>query len=146
MRDQVDQLVRHADRRGRDMFNGGELSAPARPDGQLLDRVRPMADRGEHLGARQHQLHRPPRDPRGKRRERHMRPGAQPCAERATHERRQHTHAGRIDAERGRQRVAHGMRILRRVMDRERVAVPRRDRGKQANRVVGVVGRPCRSG
>ena len=99
-----------------------------------------MADRGEHLGARQHQLHRPPRDPRGKGRECHMRPGAQPCAERTTHERHQHAHAGRIDAERGRQRVAHAMWMLRRVVDGERVAVPRRHGGEQADRVIGVVG------
>ena len=110
------------------MFNGGELSVSARPDGQLLNRIWPMADRGEHLGARQHQLHRPPRDPRGKGRERHMRPGAQPRAERTTHERHQHAHAGRIDAERGRQRVAHAMWMLRRVVDGERVAVPRPQR------------------
>ena len=127
------------------MFNGGELSVSARPDGQLLNRIGPMADRGEHLGARQHQLHRSLRDPRGKRRERHVWPGAQPCAERTTHERHQHAHAGWIDAERGRQRVAHAMRILRRVMDGERVAVPHRDGGEQADRVIGVRRRWCRS-
>ena len=60
------------------MLNGGELSVSARPDGQLLNRIWPMADRGEHLGPRQHQLHRPFRDPRGKGCERHMRPRASP--------------------------------------------------------------------
>ena len=122
------------------MFNGGELSVSARADRQLLNRVWPMADRGEHLGARQHQLHRPLRDPRGKSRERHMRPDAQPCAERTTDERHQYAHAGWIDAERGRQHVAHAVWILRRVMDGERIAVPHRHGGKQADRIVRVLG------
>ena len=39
MRNQIDQLVRHGDRRCRDVFNGGELSVSARPEGQLLNRV-----------------------------------------------------------------------------------------------------------
>jgi hypothetical protein len=122
------------------MFDRGELPVTVRAERQLLNRIGSMADGGEHLSARQHELHRPPRDARGKGREYHMRPGAQPCAERTTHERHQHAHAGRIDAERSRQRVAHAMRALRRVMDGEHIAVPRRDRGEQTDRIVRVLG------
>ena len=85
------------------MFNGGELSVAARADRQLLNRVWPMPDRGEHLGARQHDFHRSLRDSGGKSRERHMRPDAQPCAERTADKRHQYTHAGSIDAECGSQ-------------------------------------------
>ena len=122
------------------MFNGGELSVSTRPDRQMLNGVGPMADGGEHLGARQHDLHRPPGDPRRQRRERRVRPDAQSCAERAADERHQHTHACWINAECGRQRIAHRMRILRRVMDGQRIAVPDRDCGKQADWIVRVFG------
>ena len=122
------------------MFNGGELSVSARPERQLLNAVGPMADRGEHLGACQHELHRSLRDPRGKSREWHMRPDAQPCAERAAHERRQYADAAGIDTERDRQRVAHILRPLGRVMDRQRIAVPDRNGGKQADWIVRVLG------
>ena len=123
----------------RDVFNGGELSVTTRADRQLLNRVWPMADRGEHLGARQHELHRSLRDPGGKSREWHMRPDTQPCTESTADERHQYTHAGWINAERGRQRIAHGMRILRGVMDGQRIAVPHRHRSKQADRIVRVL-------
>ena len=84
-RNRIDQLVRHANRRRGGMFNGGELSISIGAERQLLNGIGPMADRGEHLGACQHQLHRSLRDPGGKCREHHMRPDAQPCAERAAH-------------------------------------------------------------
>ena len=119
-----------------DMFNGGELSVSARADGQLLNRVGRWPTEVNIWARVSTSFTGRLRDPRGKGRERHMWPGAQPCAERTTHERHQHAHAGRIDAERGRQRVAHAMGILRRVMDGERVAVPHRHGGKQADRVV----------
>ena len=70
-----------------------------------------------------------------------MRPDAQPCAERAAHERRQYADAAGIDTERGRQRVAHILRPLGRVMDRQRIAVPDRHGGKQADWIVRVLGR-----
>ena len=120
------------------MFNGGELSVSTRSERKLLNAVGPMTDRGEHLGARQHDLHRPLRDPRGESREWHMRPDAQPGAERAADERCQHPDAGGIDAERNCQRVAHIMRPLGRVMDGQRIAIPDRNGGKQADRIVRV--------
>jgi hypothetical protein len=93
-----------------------------------------------NIWPREHELHRPLCDPRGQRRERGVRPHTQSCAERTADERRQYPHAGGINAERGRERIADGMGILGGVVDRECIAVPYRDRGKQTDRAVRVDG------
>jgi hypothetical protein len=139
VRDQIDQLAFDADRGSGDVFNGGELPIAAGTDRQLLNRLWPMAHQGEHLGARQHDLHGSLRNPGGENRERHMRPDAQSCAEPTADERHEYTHAGWIDAECSRQRIARAMGILRGVMDCQRIAVPDRHRRKQADRIVRVL-------
>ena len=83
------------------VHDGREAAVARCAEGDALDRVRAVADAVIHLAPRQHQLDRPPGHAGAERRQRHMRPGAQPRAEGAADE-------GRDDADVLRRNAEHG--------------------------------------
>ena len=103
---------------------------------QALPRLAAMADRPEHLGARQHQLHRTARHARRKHAQ-----DMRPCQDRfrseaAADEWRANEHVFRRDAEEaGVGSTGHVRRLVRRV-ERQAVAVPRCNDGVRLHRVV----------
>ena len=118
------------------MRNRFEPAVRLHAKSQALPRLAAMADRPEHLGARQHQLHRTARHAR-----REHAQDMRPCQDRfrseaAADERRANEHVFRRDAEEaGVGRTGHVRRLVRRV-ERQAVAVPRRNDGVRLHRVV----------
>jgi hypothetical protein len=106
---------------------------------QRLNRVRAVADRGEHLRAGEDELDRPSDRACGEHREGHVGPYEQAGAEAAADVRREHADGGRRDRERRREECLEVRRPLGRVVDRDGVAVPGRHGRKRAERVVRVV-------
>ena len=118
------------------VHDGGEAAVARGAEGDALDRVRAVADAVVHLAPRQHQLDRPPRHAGAERRQRHVRPGAQPGAEGAADEGRDDADVLGRDAEHGGELVGHVVHPLRLVPQGQAVAVPGRDRGVHLDRVV----------
>ena len=98
--------------------------------------LRAAADRPEHLRPRKRELHRTSCALRRQRGEHHMRPRRAFAAEAAADEGRDDPHALGRDAERLRHRFTHARDVLRRVVEREPLALPRRDRRVRLHRVV----------
>ena len=95
----LDEFVEAARRRDRVMRYRGEPAVPLHAESDPLPRLAAMADRPEHLGARQHELHRPAGHP-GRKAAQDMRPREDRFrAEAAADERRANEHVFRRDAE-----------------------------------------------
>ena len=118
------------------VHDGGEAAVARCAEGDALDRVRAVADAVIHLAPRQHHLDRPPRDARAERRQRHMRPGAQPRAEGAADEGRDDADVLGRNAEHGGDLVGRVVHPLRLVPEGQAVAVPGRDGGVHLDGVV----------
>ncbi len=118
------------------MHQGGESALRRSAEGHTLDGVRSIPDPVVHIAPRQHHLDWTPHYPGPKRRQRDMRPGAQPRAERAADKRRDDADVLRRNAEDGRNLVGRVVHPLRLVPQRQAVAVPHRNGGVHLNRVV----------
>ena len=107
---------------------------------QMLDRARTIAVRGEHLGARQHQLDRPADDPRRHRGQVRMRPGIALAAEAAADKGADRPHLLGLQPEQLGERFLGSRDCLGRGVDGEplgvAVALPQRDRRMRLHRIV----------
>jgi hypothetical protein len=118
-----------------------EFAVRGRAEGHALFGGGPMSVREEELLARQPQLHRPLDLVRCERCGKDVRPRRSFAAERAADERRHDLDIFFRDAERFRHRGADREDVLRRVVQRELVAFPRRDERMRLHRIVMLVWR-----
>ena len=132
----LEEVVEGARRRLGVMIDRGQRAVAVGAHAQGLPRRRAMADRAVHLLAAQHQLDRPADQPRRHDAE-HLRPRDEALgAEAAAEERTADVDVLRRDAEQSRDPPLRHDEALARRVDRERVAVPRRDDRVRLHRVV----------
>ena len=119
------------------------VSLPSRAGGErdALLGARAVADRAEHLRARQRDLHGAVRQLRGHRGERDVRPRRALRTEPAADEARDDAHVLGGQAEHRSELAARADHALRRVVEGEPVALPQRDGGVRLHRVVVLDGR-----
>jgi hypothetical protein len=120
------------------MVDRDQLAGAPGTERQVLDGRRAVADRGEHLGAGQHQLDRAACHPGRQRGQDDVRPGPEPGPERAADERREHPDRGLGQPQRDCERGADKRRALRRIVHGQQIAVPGGDGREQPQRIVGL--------
>ena len=126
------------------MRHGRERAVARGAEPHDLLRLGAVPDPAEHLRTRNHELYGTPREARGHRRERHVRPRLALAAECAADKGCDDADRFGIDAERRSEAVLNSKDPLRRVVDRQTVAGPLRDRGMRFHRVVVLGGRTVR--
>ncbi len=130
------ELVEDRRLRARLVHEAGEAAVGGRSQRDALNRARPETDRAEHLRPRQRDLHRAADQLRRHRRQDGMRPQRALTAESAADELRHDAHARRRQAEDLRELAPRAHDALRRLVHREPVAIPLRDRRVRFHRVV----------